>query len=182
MGVSKGSVFRAIALTAVAAGVAAAVSGCAVSVPKGIEPVTGFDVERYMGSWYELARIDHRFEKGLSRTTAHYSLEADGVVTVVNRGYSEEKDKWRESEGKARFLGEPDVAALKVSFFGPFYGGYNVVSLDDDYQTALVIGSSLDYFWLLSRTKSIPDRKFRQLLRIAQAMGVDMSRVIAVEQ
>ena len=182
MGVSKGSVFRAIALTAVAAGVAAAVSGCAVSVPKGIEPVRGFDAERYMGTWYELARIDHRFEKGLIRTSAHYSLEEDGSVTVINRGYSEEKNAWKESEGKARFLGELDVAALKVSFFGPFYGGYNVVSLDDDYQTALVIGGSFDYFWLLSRSKSIPERKFRQLLRIAQNLGVDLSRVMVVKQ
>lgn len=103
-------------------------------------------------------------------------------MTVINRGYSEEKNAWKESEGTARFLGEPDVAALKVSFFGPFYGGYNIVSLDDEYQTALVIGNSLDYFWLLSRSKSIPDRKFRQLLRIAQGLGVDMSRVMAVEQ
>lgn len=182
MSIFKGTVFRAIALTAVAAGAAVAVSGCAVKVPKGIKPVTDFDAKRYMGTWYELARIDHRFERGLSRTSAHYSLEEDGGVTVINRGYSEERNAWKESQGKARFLGEPDVAALKVSFFGPFYGGYNIVSLDDGYQTALVIGSSLDYFWLLSRTKSIPDRKFRQLLRIAQELGVDMSRVRAVEQ
>ncbi|QXZ10661.1 lipocalin family protein [Comamonas sp. Y33R10-2] len=182
MSVSKSSVFKAITLTAVVAGVAAAVSGCAVTVPRGIEPVTGFDAKRYMGTWYELARIDHRFEKGLSRTTAHYSLEKDGTVTVINRGYSEERNEWKESEGKARFLGEPDIAALKVSFFGPFYGGYNVVSLDDEYQTSLVIGNSLDYFWLLSRSKSIPDRKFRQLLQIAQELGVDMNQVIAVAQ
>lgn len=182
IGSFQSTVFRAIALTAVAAGVAAIVSGCAVTVPRGIEPVAGFDAKRYMGTWYELARIDHRFEKGLSRTSAHYSLEENGSVTVINRGYSEEKNAWKESEGTARFLGEPDVAALKVSFFGPFYGGYNIVSLDDEYQTALVIGNSLDYFWLLSRSKSIPDRKFRQLLRIAQGLGVDMSRVMAVEQ
>lgn len=182
MSIFKGAVFRVIALTAVAAGAAVAVSGCAVTVPRGVEPVTGFDAKRYMGTWYELARIDHRFEKGLSRTSAHYSLEEDGTVTVINRGYSEEKNAWKESRGKARFLGKSDIAALKVSFFGPFYGGYNIVSLDDGYQTALVIGSSFDYFWLLSRTKSIPDWKFRQLLRIAQELGVDMSRVMAVEQ
>ncbi|WP_347220299.1 lipocalin family protein [Chryseobacterium sp.] len=173
---------RTAALVAIAAGAAAAVSGCAVSVPKGITPVSGFDAKRYMGTWYELARIDHRFEKGLSETSAHYNLNADGSVTVINRGYNAAKQKWRESEGKARFLGEPDVAALKVSFFGPFYGGYNVVALDDDYQTALVVGGSLDYFWLLSRSKRISERKFRKLLETAQAMGVDLSRVVVVAQ
>ncbi len=179
---SGSSMIRTAALVAIAAGAAAAVSGCAVSVPKGITPVSGFDAKRYMGTWYELARIDHRFEKGLSETSAHYNLNADGSVTVINRGYNAAKQKWRESEGKARFLGEPDVAALKVSFFGPFYGGYNVVALDDDYQTALVVGGSLDYFWLLSRSKRISERKFRKLLETAQAMGVDLSRVVVVAQ
>lgn len=178
----KSTVFRVVAPTQVAAGADAAVSACVGTVPRGVEPMIGFDAKRYMGTWYELARIDHRFERGVSRTFAYYSLEEDGAVTVINRGYSEEKNAWKESQGKARVLGEPDVAALKVSFFGPFYGGYNIVSLDDGYQTALVIGSSLDYFWLLSRTKSLPDRKFRQLLRIAQELGVDMGRFRAVEQ
>lgn len=182
MTISRGTALRFAAMGAMTAGLVVAVSGCAVSVPKGIQPVSGFDAKRYMGTWYELARIDHRFERGLTKTSAHYHFEQDGTVQVINRGYSEERKAWKESKGKARFLGEPDVAALKVSFFGPFYGGYNVVSLDDDYQNALVIGSSLDYFWLLSRSKSISDRKFRQLLRTAQGLGVDLERVIAVEQ
>lgn len=182
MSISKGMVFRIFAVTVIATGVIAAVSGCAVSIPRGIQPVAGFDVKRYMGTWYELARIDHRFEIGLSRTSAHYSLGKDGIVAVINRGYSEEKGSWRESVGKAHFLGGPDVAALKVSFFGPFYGGYNIVHLDDDYETALVIGSSLEYFWLLSRSKSIPDRKFKKLLSRAQEIGVDLNRVIVIEQ
>ncbi|MEF8690712.1 UNVERIFIED_CONTAM: lipocalin family protein, partial [Comamonas sp. A-3] len=100
-----------------------------------MKPVTGFDAKRYMGTWYELARIDHSFEKDLTQVSASYSLNDDGSVAVLNRGFDSVKQKWREAEGKARFLGSPDVGALKVSFFGPFYGGYNVVSLDEDYQT-----------------------------------------------
>ena len=101
-----------------------------VGVPEGIEPVTGFEVERYMGRWYEVARLDHSFERGMEQVTATYELRPDGTVAVLNRGYRADKGEWGEASGKARFLGEPDVAALKVSFFGPFYGGYNVVDLD----------------------------------------------------
>ncbi|WP_235214335.1 MULTISPECIES: lipocalin family protein [Comamonas] len=144
--------------------------------------MSGFDVTRYKGTWYELARIEHRFEKGLSQVSAQYSLNEDGTVTVINRGYDPAKQEWRQARGRARFLGRPDVAALKVSFFGPFYGGYNVVSLDDEYQTALVIGDSLDYFWLLSRSKTIPEQQFRRLLEKASSLGVDLSRVQVVAQ
>lgn len=179
---SRSSSIRCAALTAVAAGVAAAFWGCAVSVPQGVQPVSGFDVTRYKGTWYELARIEHRFEKGLSQVSAQYSLNEDGSVTVINRGYDPAKQEWRQARGRARFLGRPDVAALKVSFFGPFYGGYNVVSLDDEYQTALVIGDSLDYFWLLSRSKTIPEQQFRRLLEKASSLGVDLSRVQVVAQ
>ena len=101
---------------------------------------------------------------------------------MLNRGFDSVKQKWREAEGKARFLGSPDVGALKVSFFGPFYGGYNVVSLDEDYQTSLVIGSSMDYFWLLSRNKTIPEQQFNLLLQKAKTLGVDLSRVTKVSQ
>jgi apolipoprotein D and lipocalin family protein len=144
--------------------------------------VTGFDAKRYMGTWYELARIEHSFEKGLTQVSAQYSLNDDGTVAVVNRGYDASKKEWRQANGKARFLSDPGVAALKVSFFGPFYGGYNVVSLDDQYQTSLVIGNSLDYFWLLSRSKSIPEQQFRRLLEKAQSLGVDLSQVQVVPQ
>ncbi|MGU3626096.1 lipocalin family protein [Comamonas sp. C24C] len=144
--------------------------------------MSGFDVKRYTGTWYELARIEHRFEKGLSQVSAQYSLNEDGTVTVINRGYDSAKQEWRQAQGRARFLGDPGVAALKVSFFGPFYGGYNVVSLDDEYQTAMVIGGSLDYFWLLSRSKTLPEQQFRRLLEKASSLGVDLSRVQVVAQ
>lgn len=179
---SRSSLIRCAALTAVAAGVVSAFWGCAVSVPQGLQPVSGFDVKRYTGTWYELARIEHRFEKGLSQVSAQYRLNEDGTVTVINRGYDPAKQEWRQAQGRARFLGDPGVAALKVSFFGPFYGGYNVVSLDDEYQTAMVIGGSLDYFWLLSRGKTIPEQQFRRLLEKASSLGVDLSRVQVVAQ
>ncbi|MGP1685093.1 MAG: lipocalin family protein, partial [Giesbergeria sp.] len=100
-----------------------ALSACATRPPEGVQPVTDFDVDRYAGHWLELARIDHRFEKGLVQTSAEYSRNADGTIKVVNRGYDPKKKEWRESVGKARFVGAPTDAALKVSFFGPFYGG-----------------------------------------------------------
>lgn len=179
---SRSALLRTAALTAVAAGIAAAFGGCAVLVPRGLQPVSGFDAKRYMGTWYELARIDHSFETGLTQVSAQYSLNDDGTVTVVNRGYDEAKKEWREAKGRARFQGDSSVAALKVSFFGPFYGGYNVVSLDDAYQASLVIGNSLDYFWLLSRSKTMPEQQFRRLLEKAQSLGVDLSRVQVVAQ
>lgn len=164
------------------ASVFAALSGCAVSVPREVQPVANFDVQRYAGTWYELARIDHRFEKGLIHTSAEYSLNPDGTLKVLNRGYDPEKNAWREAVGKARFLGDPRTAALKVSFFGPFYGGYNVVRLSEDYRTALVVGQSLDYFWLLSRDKDLPEAQRQALLAEAARIGVDLNKVISVPQ
>ena len=158
------------------------VSGCAVRVPDNLQPVTNFDVKRYAGTWYELARIDHRFEKGLVKTSAQYSLNPDGTVKVVNRGFNPAKNEWKEAVGTARFLGDPQTAALKVSFFGPFYGGYNVVRLSDDYQTALVIGNTRDYFWLLSRQKTMPEAQKQALLAEAARLGVDLNKVIEVPQ
>lgn len=171
-----------LAVGVAVAGTYALLSGCAVSVPKGIQPVGNFDAKRYMGTWFELARIDHRFEKGLINTSAFYSLNSDGTVKVLNRGFNPVKNAWKESEGKAKFLGDPTTASLKVSFFGPFYGGYNVIHLDDEYQTALVIGNNPKYFWLLSRSKVIPKERFDALLKEAQAVGVDLDSVITVEQ
>lgn len=126
-------------------------------IPATVEPVRGWDIQRYMGRWYEVARIDHRFEKGLERTQAEYTPLPDGSVHVLNRGYDAGRRRWKSAEGKARTVHGPGVAALKVSFFGPFYGGYNVVALDADYRWAMVVGSDLRYFWILSRTPELPD-------------------------
>jgi apolipoprotein D and lipocalin family protein len=159
-----------------------ALSACAARVPAGVQAVDGFDFERYAGRWLELARIDHRFERGLVQTSAEYSRNADGSVRVVNRGFDPKKKVWREAVGKARFLGDPGTAALKVSFFGPFWGGYHVVALDPNYQWAMVVGSDLDYFWILSRAQALPPGVRNRLLAKARAMGVDVDKVLWVDQ
>lgn len=171
------------ALGAVALGAAVALTACSsVRAPQGVQPVAKFNVDRYAGHWYELARIDHRFEKGLVNTSAHYSRAQDGSVKVVNRGYDPAKDRWREAEGRALFVENPTTASLKVSFFGPFYGGYHVVELDDDYRWSMVIGSSLDYLWILSRTTTLPDGVRERLLAKAQSLGVDVNKILWVPQ
>lgn len=146
--------------------------------PEGIQPVTGFDVDRYAGHWHEVARIEHSFERGLTQTSATYSRNADDTLKVVNRGYDPVRKVWKEAEGTARFAGDPTRAALKVSFFGPFYGGYNVVALDENYQWAMVVGSSKDYLWVLSRSPTLPGHVREHLTERAQAMGVDVNKIL----
>lgn len=150
-------------------------------VPEGAVPVKPFDKERYLGTWYEVARFDFRFERNLNNTTAQYSLNDDGSIRVVNRGFNYVKGQWKESVGKARFVASPDEARLKVSFFGPFYGGYNVIALDSEYQYALIAGSSLEYLWILSRTKTIPDAVKESYLKQARELGFDVEKLIWVE-
>lgn len=176
---SRRSAWVGVAIAASAATVLLA--GCAVSVPRNIQPVQNFDAAKYMGQWYEIARIDHRFQKGLTQSMAHYALNSDGTVQVINRGFDAKNNAWKQVEGTAKFLGSPSEGALKVSFFGPFYGGYNVVDLGDDYQTSLVIGENTDYFWLLSREPALPAAQVQQLLDKAQSMGVDVSKVILAQ-
>jgi apolipoprotein D and lipocalin family protein len=158
------------------------VAGC-VRQPDGVEPVGNFELDRYLGKWYEIARLDHSFERGLQRVTAEYSLRDDGGVRVVNRGYRVEEDAWEEAEGKAYFVETPDQGFLKVSFFGPFYGSYIVFELDhEDYQYAFVAGPDKSYLWLLSRTPLIsPELRQRFIDRAAQ-LGFDTQSLIFVSQ
>ena len=150
--------------------------------PKGVEPINGFDASRYQGKWYEVARLENRFERGLQQVTATYSARSDGGIRVINRGYDKQQQKWRESEGKAYFTGAPSIGALKVSFFGPFYGGYNIIALDDDYQYALVSGPNRDYLWILSRTPTIPEKVKQQYLHIAQNLGFAIHELLWISQ
>lgn len=153
-----------------------------VGVPEGLQPVSGFELSRYLGKWYEIARLDHPFERGLSRVTAEYSRQDDGGVRVVNRGYSEADEKWQQAEGKAYFVQEPDVGQLKVSFFGPFYGGYNIIALDKEhYQYALVAGPNRSYLWILARTPQLPESVLSQLLEQAKESGFATDELIIVE-
>lgn len=155
-------------------------TGCK-SIPEGATPVSSFELNKYLGKWYEIARFDFKFEKNLNNTTATYSLNDDGDVKVVNRGYNYVEQEWDEAVGKAVFRDSSDIAALKVSFFGPFYAGYNVIALEGDYQYALVAGKDLDYLWILSRTPTLPEEVKQRFLENAQSIGYDTSRLIWVE-
>lgn len=157
-----------------------ALGGC-VRVPDGIEPVTGFDAERYLGTWYEIARLDHPFERGLSRVTATYGAREDGGLTVLNKGFDAEDDEWKSASGKAYFVEDADTGFLKVSFFGPFYGGYVVFDLDEDYQHALVSGPNRDYFWLLARTPELAPAQQEALLARAAEAGFAVDELIFVK-
>lgn len=150
-------------------------------IPKNANPVKDFDVKRYLGNWYEIARFDYLFEKNIDNAMAQYSLDKDGNVSVKNSGYNYKKEKWTSVEGIAKFRDDEHTAALKVSFFGPFYAGYNVVALDDDYQYALVAGRDLGYLWILSRTKTIPEKIKKDYLKKAENIGYDTSKLIWVE-
>src|SRR5690606_15843864 len=154
-------------------------TSCA-SKPSKAKPVTDFDVNRYLGTWYEVARIDFTHEKNMNNVSAQYSLDKKGNVKVFNSGYNYKKQKWEKAEGKAKFRGEKDVAALKVSFFGPFYSGYNVIALDDEYQYAMVAGKNLDYVWIMSRTKELPDDVKNNYIEKAKEIGYDINRLIWV--
>lgn len=150
-------------------------------VPEGAVVVKPFDKEKYLGTWYEIARFDFKFEKNLNNTTATYSLNEDGTIKVVNRGFNYVKGEWKESVGRAKFVDSMDEARLKVSFFGPFYGGYNVIALDKDYQYALISGSSLEYLWILARKPTIPEDVKQHYVSLAQEIGFEVSNLIWVE-
>lgn len=149
----------------------ALLAGC-TTPPKGIEAVTGFQIERYLGKWYEIARLDHGFERGLTRVTAEYTPRNDGGINVINRGYDADSGEWKEADGKAYFVEGPDKGQLKVSFFGPFYGGYTVVELDrDNYQYALVSGPTRGYLWILARSPDISATIVEKLVARADELG-----------
>jgi apolipoprotein D and lipocalin family protein len=154
--------------------------GC-VGAPEGLTPVGGFEVERYLGRWYEIARLDHSFERGLTDVTAEYARRPDGSISVTNRGFDPAKGRWHESQGVARFTGDASVASLKVSFFRPFWGGYNVLALDrDGYRWAMVAGPSRSYLWILSREPTLDPAVLASLRDQARRWGFDTEALIVV--
>lgn len=155
-------------------------SGC-VGKPHNIIPVAHLDTAGYLGKWYEIARLDHSFERGLSKVSAEYSLRDDGGLKVVNRGYRAANGKWKEALGKAYFVGAPDQGHLKVSFFGPFYGSYVIFELDPQ-RYSLVSGPDMSYFWLLSRTPTLDQPTQQRLIAKAQQLGFDTSKLIYPQQ
>lgn len=154
-----------------------------LGMPEGVRPVAGFELERYLGKWYEIARLDHSFERGLTRVTAEYSLLEDGGVRVVNRGFSAATQEWDEAEGKAYFVEGEDQGYLKVSFFGPFYGSYVVFELDREaYQYAFIAGPDTSYLWLLARTPVVSDEVLRRFTERAAELGFATDSLILVAQ
>lgn len=148
------------------------------TIPKTAVAVEPFDKGKYLGKWYEIARIDFKFEKNLNNTTAEYSLNENESIKVNNQGYNTVKGKWTQAFGKAKFVGDDTIAMLKVSFFGPFYAGYNVIAIDENYKYALVAGSSLEYLWILSRETKIPDDIKDKYLKVAEEAGFDTSELL----
>lgn len=168
-----------VVLTGVLTGL---LSGC-MGMPKGVTPVKEFEAQKYLGTWYEIARLDHSFERGLSQVTANYSMREDGGIKVTNRGFSNKSQQFEEAIGKAYFVNSPNEGYLKVSFFGPFYGSYVVFELDKtNYQYSFVSGNDLSSLWLLSRTPQVTPEVLEKFKTSAKSFGFDTNKLIMVEQ
>jgi apolipoprotein D and lipocalin family protein len=152
-------------------------------VPQGIKPVTGLNADKYLGKWYEIARLDHSFEEGLSRVAAEYELQDDGSIKVTNRGFDAAAGEWSVAEGRAVFVENESTGHLKVSFFGPFYASYVIFELDKEkYQYAYVTGYDRDYLWFLSRTPEVSAEAIARFREVAAEAGFDLEELVVVDQ
>lgn len=167
----------ALARTLTALAATLLLAGC-LGMPDNVEPVDNFNLERYLGHWHEIARLDHSFERGLEQVTATYSRRNDGGVRVINRGYSTEEGQWNEAEGRAYFVNSPEEAHLKVSFFGPFYGSYVVFELGENYDYAFIAGANTNYLWLLAREPEVDPKLIARFEKRARELGFDTSELI----
>lgn len=155
-------------------------AGC-LGMPDSVKPVSNFELNNYLGKWYEVARLNHSFESGLSQVTAEYTLNKDGGVLVKNKGYLEANKEWKVAEGKAYFVNNESEGYLKVSFFGPFYGSYVIFELDkDNYQYAFISGPNSDYLWLLSRTPTLPPEVIKKFVTMSKERGFNTEALIYV--
>lgn len=157
-------------------------NSCSIGLPKGAKAVTDFEADKYLGKWYEIARFDYVFEKNMNQVSATYSKKENGNIKVDNRGYDYVKNKWKESVGEAKFVKNPTIAELKVSFFKPIWASYNVIDIDENYKYALVVGNNLDYLWILSREKTIPESYKQRFLAKAKSLGFKTEDLIWVKQ
>jgi len=156
-------------------------TACATSTPPGVKVVKNFEVDRYLGKWYEIARLDHSFERGMSNVTAQYSYNDNGTIRVLNSGYKEALNKWDSAEGKAKFRGKKNEGSLKVSFFWPFYGGYHIIELSEDYEYVMIVGPSKNYLWILSRKPKINQNTYDELVDKANSLGFPTQELIKVK-
>ena len=147
-----------------------------------IEPVADFDVERFVGDWYEIARIEQGLGKPLTRSRVEYALQDDGSLSITSRGFHTGTHRWVESTGTARFVGSPHFGAMKASFLGLFFEGYHVVAIDPDYRWAMIMGDTTDSFKLLSRTPVLDGETTDRLVYQAELMGVEADRIHWVMQ
>lgn len=162
---------------------ASLITACSTEAPEGVQVVDGFQPERYTGTWYEIARLDNRFEKGLDKISALYTLREDGGLDVLNQGWAPESGEWEKAIGVARFIDSNDKGSLKVSFFEPFYGGYHIIALDkENYSYSMITGNDKSYFWILSRTKTLPKTVLDRLLAKAKQAGFETDKLIFVKQ
>ncbi|WP_299261229.1 lipocalin family protein [uncultured Kushneria sp.] len=158
----------------------ASAMGGETGMPSGCRAVEDFELKRYLGLWYEIARLNHSFERGLEQVTAHYAMRDDGGVAVTNRGFNPEDGEWDEAEGKAFFEEGPTIGRFRVSFFGPFYAGYNILWLDDDYEHAIVAGPNHGFLWLLARSPSITSDMYEHMVNLARQSGFDTEALMRI--
>ena len=154
--------------------------GCKTN--KELATVSPVDLEQYKGTWYEIARFDHSFEKNLSCVSATYSIREDGKVKVLNKGYNTKKEKWSEANGIAKVPNPEVPGEIRVSFFRPFYGDYFVMKLDPDYNFVLVGSPTREYLWVLSRTKTMSEEIYAEYIAFAEEKGFDTSKLIKINQ
>ncbi|MDG2090480.1 MAG: lipocalin family protein [Gammaproteobacteria bacterium] len=155
-------------------------SSC-TGIPEGIQPITHFEIEKYLGQWYEIARLDHSFERGMAGVTATYSMREDGGIKVLNEGFLANENFWDQAEGKAYFISQGDVAHLKVSFFGPFYGSYIVFQLGDNYDYAFVTSTNKSYLWFLSREAEINESLKQEFIELVTGLDYKIDELIWVD-
>lgn len=158
------------------------ITSCSTTSKLNVTPVSNFNSQMYLGRWYEIARFDFKWEKNMYNVTADYSMNKDGSIKVVNSGYDFKAKKNKTSVGKAKFIKESNVGALKVSFFGPFYSAYTVIAVDPYYQYALVAGANNKLMWILSRTPTIPASVREDFISIAKASGYDLTDLVWTNQ
>lgn len=157
-----------------------ALTGC-LGMPEKVTPMKSFELNRYLGKWYEVARLDHPFERGLEKISAEYFLRDDGGVSVVNRGYSSKDGKWKGAKGKAYFVNDQNEGHLKVSFFGPFYGSYVIFDLDkENYEYAFVSGPDTSYLWLLARQPHPQQEVIDKFRKRSEELGFETDDLIFV--
>ena len=157
------------------------ISSCTnTNITPEIQPVQNFDINKYLGVWYEIARLDNSFQESMQNVTATYSLRKDGGINVLNKGYKTDEKRWSQAQGVAYFMDEKNKqeAYLKVSFFRPFYASYVVFELDKDYTYAYVGGNTKEYLWLLARTKTVSKKIKNDFIEKTKAKGYNTEKLI----